>query len=54
MSSDDERAAVIERVVLERDYAEIARDASTSEAVARKRVSRGLARLRKEIGAHTK
>lgn len=49
--SEQERTAVIERVVLERDYAHISERASTSQAVARKRVSRGLARLRKEMGA---
>ncbi len=49
--SGEERVAVIERVVLERDYTHIAERAGTSQAVARKRVSRGLARLRKEMGA---
>jgi RNA polymerase sigma-70 factor (ECF subfamily) len=47
----DERAAVLERVVLARGYDEIAARTHTSEAVARKRVSRGLARLRREMGA---
>jgi RNA polymerase sigma factor (sigma-70 family) len=42
----DERDAVRARVVGEREYADIARDAATSEAVIRKRVSRGLARMR--------
>jgi RNA polymerase sigma-70 factor, ECF subfamily len=45
-----ERQAVIERVVLDRDYATIARDANDTEAAVRKRVSRGLSRLRKEMG----
>jgi RNA polymerase sigma factor (sigma-70 family) len=52
--SAEERDAVVERVVLARDYAEIADRARTSEEVARKRVSRGLARLRKEMGAEVK
>ena len=40
------RAAVTARVVAEQDYAEIARELKCSEAVVRKRVSRGLAALR--------
>ena len=47
----DERAAVEERVVGEREYADIARDASTSEEAIRKRVSRGLARMRGRLEA---
>lgn len=43
----DQRAAVVERVVDERDYREIALSQHTTEVVARQRVSRGLARLRK-------
>jgi RNA polymerase sigma-70 factor (ECF subfamily) len=42
----DERAAVSARVLEERDYEEIARSLGCSEMVVRKRVSRGLARLR--------
>jgi RNA polymerase sigma factor (sigma-70 family) len=42
----DERAAVRARVIDERDYGEIARSLGCSEMVVRKRVSRGLARLR--------
>jgi RNA polymerase sigma factor (sigma-70 family) len=42
----DERAAVRARVIEERDYREIARALGCSEMVVRKRVSRGLARLR--------
>ena len=42
----DERAAVRARVIEERDYGEIARSLGCSEMVVRKRVSRGLARLR--------
>jgi RNA polymerase sigma-70 factor (ECF subfamily) len=42
----DQRAAVEARVVDERDYAEIATAAETSETVIRQRVSRGLSRLR--------
>jgi RNA polymerase sigma-70 factor (ECF subfamily) len=44
-----EREAVRARVVEERTYASIARDMRCSELVVRKRVSRGLARLRKEF-----
>jgi RNA polymerase sigma factor (sigma-70 family) len=42
----DERTAVRARVIDERDYGEIARSLGCSEMVVRKRVSRGLARLR--------
>lgn len=42
----DERAAVRARVIDERDYGEIAHSLGCSEMVIRKRVSRGLARLR--------
>jgi len=45
----DESHAVRARVVDERDYADIARDLRCSEAVVRKRVSRGLARLRDRL-----
>jgi RNA polymerase sigma factor (sigma-70 family) len=41
-----EREAVIRRVVLEESYRTIAADLRCSEQVVRKRVSRGLARLR--------
>jgi RNA polymerase sigma-70 factor (ECF subfamily) len=41
-----ERSALVARIVEERSYAEIAAAARCSETVARKRVSRGLARLR--------
>ncbi len=37
------------RVIQEQDYAEIAARTRTSESVIRKRVSRGLAGLRKQI-----
>jgi hypothetical protein len=37
---------VIERVVSDRDYTELAREAGHSPTVMRKRVSRGLRRLR--------
>jgi len=47
----DERDAVQARVVGEREYAEIARDSATSEAAIRKRVSRGLARMRGRLEA---
>jgi RNA polymerase sigma factor (sigma-70 family) len=42
----DQREAVRARILDERDYADIARSTRTSEAVVRKRVSRGLAGLR--------
>jgi RNA polymerase sigma factor (sigma-70 family) len=45
-----QRHAVRARVVDEREYAEIAKDLRCSEAVVRKRVSRGLARLRDQLG----
>ena len=43
------RAAVEARVVGERDYADIAQELRCSEAVVRKRVSRGLAALRARL-----
>ncbi len=46
---DDQREAVTARVIQEQDYAEIAARTRTSESVIRKRVSRGLAGLRKQI-----
>ena len=45
-----QQQALRARVVDEREYAEIAKDLRCSEAVVRKRVSRGLARLRDELG----
>ena len=42
----DQQAAVRARVIDERDYADIAKDLRCSEAVVRKRVSRGLGALR--------
>jgi RNA polymerase sigma factor (sigma-70 family) len=42
----EQREAVLARVVSEREYAAIARDTATSEAVIRQRVSRGLRTLR--------
>lgn len=51
--SSDERRAILERIVLERDYAQIASDARRSEPVIRKRVSRGLAHLRDTMGVKT-
>ncbi len=41
----EQRAAVLARVVDERDYDDIAREQDVSEALIRQRVSRGLARL---------
>jgi RNA polymerase sigma factor (sigma-70 family) len=45
----DQRDAVRARILDERDYADIARTTRTSEAVIRKRVSRGLAGLRSRL-----
>lgn len=47
----DERVAVRARVIEERDYGEIARSLGCSEMVVRKRVSRGLARLRARLAS---
>jgi len=44
-----QREAVIRRVVLEESYRTIAADLRCSEQVVRKRVSRGLARLREGL-----
>jgi RNA polymerase sigma-70 factor (ECF subfamily) len=44
-----EREAVRARVVEERSYREIATELRCSEMVIRKRVSRGLARVRKQL-----
>ena len=46
-----ERAAISARVIEERDYAEIARELGCSEMVVRKRVSRGLSRLREALAS---
>jgi RNA polymerase sigma factor (sigma-70 family) len=46
-----EREAVLARVLEERDYDELAADLGCSELVVRKRVSRGLIRLRKALQA---
>jgi RNA polymerase sigma-70 factor (ECF subfamily) len=46
----EQRAAVTARVIDERSYGEIARELQLSEQVVRKRVSRGLARLRATVG----
>jgi RNA polymerase sigma-70 factor (ECF subfamily) len=47
---EDQRDAVRARVLQDRDYTEIARSLAVSEAVVRKRVSRGLATLRGQLG----
>ena len=47
----DQRDAVREHVLDDRPYGDIALDQQTSEAVIRKRVSRGLGALRSRIGA---
>ncbi len=46
----DQQDAVLARIVDERDYGEMAAELSCSESVARKRVSRGLSRLRDQLG----
>jgi RNA polymerase sigma factor (sigma-70 family) len=46
----DQRMAVQAHVIDERGYGEIARELHTSEAVVRKRVSRGLATVRRRMG----
>ncbi|MBV9604236.1 MAG: RNA polymerase sigma factor [Solirubrobacterales bacterium] len=46
---EDERTAVRSRVLEERPYREIATELSCSELVVRKRVSRGLARMRAQL-----
>jgi RNA polymerase sigma factor (sigma-70 family) len=48
--SEEERAAVIARVIQDRDYAEIARTQDVSEDAIRQRVSRGLRKLGKLVG----
>jgi RNA polymerase sigma-70 factor (ECF subfamily) len=46
---DDQRTALVERVLAERDYAAIAADMSCSEMVVRQRVHRGLRHLRRML-----
>jgi RNA polymerase sigma factor (sigma-70 family) len=46
---EDERAAIRARILDDRAYEEIAAELKTSSLVVRKRVSRGLARLRTEL-----
>src|SRR5262249_5942890 len=46
---DEQRQAVLARVVQERSYEHIAADLETTEQVVRKRVSRGLALLRRRL-----
>jgi DNA-directed RNA polymerase specialized sigma24 family protein len=47
----DQRDAVRAHVIEDRAYGDIAIEFSTSEAVLRKRVSRGLGALRSKLGA---
>jgi len=47
---DEQRDAVVARFLEDRDYAEIAAELRCSEQVVRKRVSRGLATLRRQLG----
>ena len=49
----DQREAVRARVIDERDYPDIAKDLRCSEAVVRKRVSRGLGKLRARLEEKT-
>src|SRR5215218_8997101 len=46
----DQRDAIVAHVIADRPYAEIAGELETSEAVVRKRVSRGLAAMRARMG----
>jgi RNA polymerase sigma factor (sigma-70 family) len=46
----DQQQAIQAHVIEEREYGEIAAELETSEAVVRKRVSRGLAAIRKRLG----
>ncbi len=46
---DEQRDAIRARILDERPYGEIAGELQTSELVVRKRVSRGLAALRKSM-----
>lgn len=48
--SEEERAAVIARVIEDRDYGEIARAQGATEEAIRQRVSRGLRKLGKLVG----
>ena len=50
---DEQRAAVLSRVVDERSYGEIAAAMQCSEALVRQRVHRGLRRLRSRLGETT-
>jgi RNA polymerase sigma-70 factor, ECF subfamily len=50
---EDERRAVQARIVQECSYSEIAGELACSEMVARKRVSRGLARMRAQLEERT-
>jgi RNA polymerase sigma-70 factor (ECF subfamily) len=49
----DQRDAVVLRVLLDHDYAEVASASGVSEAVVRKRVSRGLAAMRARLAGRT-
>jgi RNA polymerase sigma factor (sigma-70 family) len=48
----DQRDAIAAHVLEERPYDQIAAELETSEAAVRKRVSRGLARMRERMGGH--
>jgi RNA polymerase sigma-70 factor (ECF subfamily) len=49
----DQRDAVVLRVLLDHDYAEVASASGVSEAVARKRVSRGLSAMRARLAGRS-
>ncbi len=49
--SEQEREAIVQRILHEREYAEIASELGQDETTIRKRVSRGLTRMRQQIGA---
>lgn len=49
----EQRDAVVARVIEERAYGEIATRMACSQAVVRQRVSRGLARVKQELGRQT-
>ena len=47
---EDQRSAVVGRVLEERDYSELAAELECSELVVRQRVSRGLRAMRSKLG----
>ncbi len=51
--SEPEREAIVQRILQEREYVEIARELGEDTTTIRKRVSRGLTRMREQMGART-